>query len=153
MDFSLTPEIDAIRQRVRDFVDDRLIPLESDPKSYDHHENINPELLQTLRAEVKAAGLWCLFDLHYSDYDINVLLLNLAVGILNPVFGDTYHFLWHLLSASKALVVAYLIQREMRSRSERAPFIVHGFASNDENRNETWDPSMDAERQYSMPWP
>ena len=104
-------------------------------------------------ADYGAAGLWCLFDLHYSDYDINVLLLNLAVGILNPVFGDTYHFLWHLLSASKALVVAYLIQREMRSRSERAPFIVHGFASNDENRNETWDPSMDAERQYSMPWP
>jgi len=102
-------------------------------------------------ADYGAAGLWGLVDLHYSDYDINVLLLNLLVGILNPVFGDSYHFLWHLLSASKAVVVACLIQREMRSRSERATFIVHGLASNEENRNVICEHSMDAERQYSMP--
>ena len=102
-------------------------------------------------ADYAAAGLWCLFDLHYSDYDINVLLLNLLVAVLNPVLGDFFHPLWHLVNAGKALLVACLIQREMRSRSERATFIVHGFASNEENKNETCDPSMDAEREYSMP--
>lgn len=60
MDFTLDPKSEAKRQGVRAFVNDRLIPLEADPASYDHHENINPVLLQTLRAEVKAAGLWCL---------------------------------------------------------------------------------------------
>ena len=60
MDFTLDAKSEAKRQGVRAFVNDRLIPLESDPASYDHHENINPELLKTLRAEVKAARLWCL---------------------------------------------------------------------------------------------
>ena len=49
MDFALPPELDAIRRRVRDFVQDRLIPLEADRASYDEHENISPALLKTLR--------------------------------------------------------------------------------------------------------
>jgi acyl-CoA dehydrogenase len=60
MDFTLPPHVETIRRQIRAFVEDRLIPLEADPASYDEHENIKPELLRTLRAEAKAAGLWCL---------------------------------------------------------------------------------------------
>ena len=60
MDFTLDPRSEAKRRAVRAFVEDRLIPLEADRASYDAHENIAPALLATLRAEVKAAGLWCL---------------------------------------------------------------------------------------------
>ncbi len=60
MDFALSPEIDATRLRIRAFVEDRIIPLESDPASYDEHENIAKPLLETLRAEAKAQGLWAL---------------------------------------------------------------------------------------------
>jgi acyl-CoA dehydrogenase len=60
MDFALSPEIDEIRQRVRAYVEERIIPLEADPASYDEHENIARPLLETLRAEVKAKGLWAL---------------------------------------------------------------------------------------------
>jgi len=60
MDFTLDPKSEAKRQAVRAFVNDRLIPLEADRSNYDEHENISPALLKTLRAEVKAAGLWCL---------------------------------------------------------------------------------------------
>jgi len=60
MDFALPPEIDAIRLRVRDFVDTKLIPLEADRANYDEHENIHPDVLKRLRAEAKAAGLWAL---------------------------------------------------------------------------------------------
>jgi acyl-CoA dehydrogenase len=60
MDFSLPPEIDAIRARVRAFVDERLIPLESDRANFDEHENIHPDVLKRMRAEAKAAGLWAL---------------------------------------------------------------------------------------------
>lgn len=60
MDFTLDPKSEAKRQAVRAFVQDRLIPLEADRASFDEHENIAPALLATLRAEAKAAGLWCL---------------------------------------------------------------------------------------------
>ncbi len=60
MDFSLPPHADALRRELRAFVEDRLIPLEADPASFDAHENIAPALLRTLRAEAKSAGLWCL---------------------------------------------------------------------------------------------
>ena len=60
MDFTLPPEIDEVRRRIRAFVEDGLIPLESDPASYDAHENIAPALLQLLRAQARAVGLWAL---------------------------------------------------------------------------------------------
>ena len=58
MDFSLPPEIESYRRRVRAFVGEHILPLESDAANFDHHENINQEVLGRLRQEVKAAGLW-----------------------------------------------------------------------------------------------
>lgn len=46
------------RQRIAEFVDRRLIPLERDPKSYDDHENIHLDLLEEVRSEAKTLGLW-----------------------------------------------------------------------------------------------
>lgn len=60
MDFVLPPEIEAIRLRIRRFVDDRLIPLESDRANYDEHENIAPHVLAELRRAAKAEGIWAL---------------------------------------------------------------------------------------------
>ena len=42
-----------------EFVNEECIPLESDPASYDAHENIRLDLLEPLRAKARAAGLWC----------------------------------------------------------------------------------------------
>lgn len=58
MDFTLSPEVDALRRRIRDFTEARIIPLEADPDSWDEHENIRLDLLEEVRAEVKAQGLW-----------------------------------------------------------------------------------------------
>ena len=58
MDFTLPAEIDALRLRVRDFVDSEIIPLEADPASYDEYENINLGLLDQMRERARAAGLW-----------------------------------------------------------------------------------------------
>ena len=58
MDFSITAELVADTKRVEAFVADEIIPLESDPAHYDAHGNIDMALLQSLRAKVKAAGLW-----------------------------------------------------------------------------------------------
>ncbi len=60
MDFTLSPEVDDFRKRIRAFVERRLLPLESDPKSYDGHENIKLDLLEKLRGEARKQGLWAL---------------------------------------------------------------------------------------------
>lgn len=60
MDFSLPPEIDALRLRIRRFVDERLIPLEADRANYDEHDNIAPHVLAEMRRQAKAAGIWAL---------------------------------------------------------------------------------------------
>jgi acyl-CoA dehydrogenase len=58
MDFTLSPEIEDIRRRVRAFVDEHVVPLESDPENFADHENIPHDRLEPVRAKAKAAGLW-----------------------------------------------------------------------------------------------
>lgn len=58
MDFTLDPNVESLRLRVRDFVDAHLIPIESDPASYDAHENIADAPLKAMRERAKADGLW-----------------------------------------------------------------------------------------------
>jgi acyl-CoA dehydrogenase len=58
MDFTLPPETEEIRRRVRAFVAEHVLPLESDPKNFADHENIPHERLEPVRAKAKAAGLW-----------------------------------------------------------------------------------------------
>ena len=60
MDFVLPPEIEEVRRRIRRFVDERLIPLESDRANYDEHDNIAPHVLVEMRKAAKAEGLWAL---------------------------------------------------------------------------------------------
>jgi acyl-CoA dehydrogenase len=60
MDFTLPPAIDEVRRRVRAFVDERLIPLEADRANYDEYENLRLEVLERMRGEARAAGLWSL---------------------------------------------------------------------------------------------
>lgn len=58
MDYSLSAEIEAYRLRVRAFVADHILPLESDRSHYDEHENIRLDVLEPLRAKARAEGLW-----------------------------------------------------------------------------------------------
>ncbi len=60
MDFTLSEKTEALRRRVREFVDETLIPLERDPDSYDAHENIEPTLLARMQQQVRELGLWSL---------------------------------------------------------------------------------------------
>ncbi len=60
MDVTLTPATEDFRQRIRAFVEEKLLPLESDPASFDEHENINQDLLEKMRKKARAEGLWAL---------------------------------------------------------------------------------------------
>ena len=59
MDFTLPPEIESYRARYQAFVTEHILPLEHDRASFDDHENIRLDLLETLRTKAKATGLWC----------------------------------------------------------------------------------------------
>ncbi len=58
MDFTPSPEIARLAQRIREFVSAEILPLEMDRANYDEHENIALPVLERLRAKAKAAGLW-----------------------------------------------------------------------------------------------
>ncbi len=58
MDFTLSPEIEDLRLRVRAFVEEHVLPLESDPANFADHENIPHERLEPVREKARAAGLW-----------------------------------------------------------------------------------------------
>jgi acyl-CoA dehydrogenase len=58
MDFTLAPEIEDIRLRVRAFVEEHVLPLESDPANFTEHENIPHERLAPVREKARKAGLW-----------------------------------------------------------------------------------------------
>ena len=60
MDFALPADVEAIRARIERFVTERILPLESERASYDAHDNLEAGLLERLRAEAKAQGLWAL---------------------------------------------------------------------------------------------
>jgi len=60
MDFNISPEVEATRQKIAAFVERELLPLESQKEAYDAHGNIAPSYLEAMRAKARAEGLWTL---------------------------------------------------------------------------------------------
>ncbi|HEV8502328.1 MAG TPA: acyl-CoA dehydrogenase family protein [Casimicrobiaceae bacterium] len=58
MSFAIDPATDALRARIDAFVRERIVPLEAGHAHDDEHDNLRLDVLEGLRAEVKAAGLW-----------------------------------------------------------------------------------------------
>lgn len=58
MDFTLSPEIEELRLKVRAFVDEHVLPLEKDPANFADNENIPHDRLEPVRVKARAAGLW-----------------------------------------------------------------------------------------------
>ncbi len=58
MDFTLSPEIEDLRLRVRAFIDKEVLPLENDPVNFSEHENIPEERIKPVREKARKAGLW-----------------------------------------------------------------------------------------------
>ena len=56
MDFSIPQSVQDLTRRVRQFIDTEVIPLE--PYATQHEDGLTPELLQSVRAKAKQAGLW-----------------------------------------------------------------------------------------------
>lgn len=57
MDFSISPSVKAIVERVRRFIDTEVIPMEAHADA-DPVTGLPLEMLQSLRAKARAAGIW-----------------------------------------------------------------------------------------------
>ncbi|MBF9033733.1 acyl-CoA dehydrogenase [Rhodobacterales bacterium HKCCE2091] len=60
MDFTISPDVEALCARIATFVETRILPVEADRATWDGHGNIGDTALVELRAQAKAEGLWCL---------------------------------------------------------------------------------------------
>jgi acyl-CoA dehydrogenase len=58
MDFTLSPAVEKLRLRYRDFVTEEILPVERDASAWGDGENINLKRLEALRHKAKRAGLW-----------------------------------------------------------------------------------------------
>jgi acyl-CoA dehydrogenase len=58
MDFTLSPDIEALCRKARAFVAEHVLPLENDRANWDAHENIRLDVLDGVRAKARAAGIW-----------------------------------------------------------------------------------------------
>lgn len=58
MDFSLSPELQKLRARFRNFARAEVLPLDTTPESFDEHDNIRPDLLETMRDKAKEERVW-----------------------------------------------------------------------------------------------
>ncbi len=56
--FGLSPEIEDVRRRTRQFVEAHILPVEADRATWDAHENIGNDALERLRSKAKLEGLW-----------------------------------------------------------------------------------------------
>lgn len=59
MDLSISDEIKAYQERIHEFLDQHVLPLESDPSAYDEGENLAEPHLGALRRRARESGLWC----------------------------------------------------------------------------------------------
>ena len=49
MDFTISPDFAALRDRISDFVETQILPVEADRSAWDAHENIGHEALTRLQ--------------------------------------------------------------------------------------------------------
>jgi acyl-CoA dehydrogenase len=59
MDFSISPDLASLRDRIEAFVEAEILPVEADRATWDAHGNIAEAPLAALRAKARAEGLWC----------------------------------------------------------------------------------------------
>jgi len=58
MDFTLSPDIDALRLKVRAFIADEIEPLEADRATYNEFDNIRMDVRDRMRSKARDAGIY-----------------------------------------------------------------------------------------------
>ena len=87
MDFAYTPKVEALRSRVRNFMDDHILPR---VRQYQEevHAGIYPvSFMEDLKALARSEGLWNLFLPHLKEDEPGTRLTNLEYAPLAEIMG------------------------------------------------------------------
>ena len=87
MDFSYSPKVDELRARVRDFMDDHIVPRIGQFNQEVHDGHFPPSFMEDLKALAKSEGLWNLFLPHLKEDEPGTQLTNLEFAPLAEIMG------------------------------------------------------------------
>ena len=87
MDFAYTPKVEALRQRVRAFMDDHIVPRLSAWRDEVHAGHYPVSFMGDLKALARSEGLWNMFLTHLRDDEPGTRLSNLEYAPLAEIMG------------------------------------------------------------------
>ncbi len=87
MDFAYTPKVEALRQRVRAFMDDHIVPRLSAWRDEVHAGHYPVSFMDDLKALARSEGLWNMFLTHLRDDEPGTRLSNLEYAPLAEIMG------------------------------------------------------------------
>ncbi|MBN9461563.1 MAG: acyl-CoA dehydrogenase family protein [Burkholderiales bacterium] len=90
MDFAYTPKVEELRRRVRDFMDDHVVPRIRQWRDEVHGGRYPVSFMGDLKALAQAEGLWNLFLPHLKDDEPGTRLTNLEYAPLAEIMGRVH---------------------------------------------------------------
>ena len=87
MDFAYTPKVEELRRRVRDFLDDHIVPRIGQWRDEVHAGHYPVSFLEDLKTLAKSEGLWNLFLPALADDEPGTRLTNLEYAPLAEIMG------------------------------------------------------------------
>lgn len=87
MDFSYRPEVEELRRRVSNFMDDYVVPRIGEWNREVHDGHYPVSFMEDLKALAKSEGLWNLFLPHLKDDEPGTRLSNLEYAPLAEIMG------------------------------------------------------------------
>ena len=87
MDFGYTPKVEALRTRVRNFMDDHILPRVRQFNEEVHGGTYPVSFMEDLKALAKSERLWNLFLPHLKDDEPGTRLTNLEYAPLAEIMG------------------------------------------------------------------
>jgi acyl-CoA dehydrogenase len=87
MDFAYTPKVEELRRRVRNFMDDHVVPRVRQYNEEVHAGNFPVSFMEDLKALAKSGGLWNMFLPHLRHEEPGTRLTNLEYAPLAEIMG------------------------------------------------------------------
>jgi len=87
MDFAYSPKVEELRRRVRDFMDDHIVPRIGEWQREIERGRYPPAFLDELKALARSEGLWNLFLPGLRDHEPGTRLSNLEYAPLAEIMG------------------------------------------------------------------
>lgn len=87
MNFAYSPKVDDLLRRVRDFMDEHIVPRQRQWNEEVHAGHYPVSFMEDLKAIAKAEGLWNLFLPHLKDDEPGTRLTNLEYAPLAELMG------------------------------------------------------------------